>query len=326
MDSQDGHQVEFVQIEPTTRCNFICGFCCGRKMPMRSIAFDTFCRTLDVFPKVRHIELQGEGEPLLHGDFFKMARYAKEKGVKLSIITNGSLLRKTDVIPQLIELNFEKVAVSVESTNPREFKRIRGGVFEEVAAGIEELIGERNRRGLSRPVVGFAVTVLESTVEAYPEIVALYQKLGMDGGITTQLLQCMESYVKTYEPAMLKELVSEESALRFKQLREKGKEVIGPTAKVGFYRELYDYPGPKRNTCPWLEKGVYVAADGEMSPCPKIKESKSHSYGYVGAPSLASMAATRNCMRGQLLRGEVPSSCAGCPEAEPCRGRPDSSN
>src|SRR5262245_45883400 len=58
--------VRFLQIEPTTRCNFTCGFCAGRAMAQTDLPFERFAETLDSFPAVEHIELQGEGESLMH--------------------------------------------------------------------------------------------------------------------------------------------------------------------------------------------------------------------------------------------------------------------
>lgn len=155
-------EIEFAQIEPTTRCNCTCGFCCGRSMEQRDITLETFAKTLDAFPNLKHVELQGEGEPLLHHDVFEMARMLRSRDVSVSIITNGSQLLKRNAIPQILDLGLEKVSVSIESADAETFKKIRGGKLETVVAGIRELIQERNRRGLARPLIDFAVTVLES--------------------------------------------------------------------------------------------------------------------------------------------------------------------
>lgn len=323
MGSAQIPEIEFAQIEPTTRCNFTCGFCCGRRMEQRSISPRIFAQAIERLPRLKHIELQGEGEPLLHPQFFEMAGLAHDRGIKVSTITNGSLFTMRDTIKKLIEVGLEKISVSIESADPAQFKRIRGGRLDTVIAGISALLAERNARGLTRPLLDFAVTVLESTVASYPAIVDLYQRLGMDGGINTQLLQRMGTYTAHYSPELQAELVSAESAERFQALRAAGERRIGAPPKIGFYKEFFADRPADLNICPWLERGTYISADGRMTPCCKIKDTAKLSYGEVADPASAGYYRTTAAMRADLHRGVIPPECTGCSGAEPFRGRPD---
>ena len=89
--SRRAGRVRLLQIEPTTRCNYTCGFCVGRHLDQNDLSLDTFRHTLDLLPDLERLEIHGEGEPLMHPDFFEMARLARERGIRLSTITNGSL-------------------------------------------------------------------------------------------------------------------------------------------------------------------------------------------------------------------------------------------
>jgi wyosine [tRNA(Phe)-imidazoG37] synthetase (radical SAM superfamily) len=64
-------------------------------MDQSNLDFDTFVQSVEAFPELEHIEIQGEGEPLSHPQFFDMVRFARARGIKVSTITNGSLF--TDV-------------------------------------------------------------------------------------------------------------------------------------------------------------------------------------------------------------------------------------
>ena len=44
--------VQFLEIEPTTRCNFTCGFCVGRHMVQQDVNLGTFQAALEAFPAV----------------------------------------------------------------------------------------------------------------------------------------------------------------------------------------------------------------------------------------------------------------------------------
>jgi MoaA/NifB/PqqE/SkfB family radical SAM enzyme len=134
------HNAAFLQIEPTTRCNFTCGFCAGRHMPQQNMAVERLEEVLRaVAPSplpspirgegescgLRHVELQGEGEPMLHPRFFEMAEMIRRlhPRAKISLITNGSLLNEENVA-RIIEIGFHKISVSIESPDPQAFAEL----------------------------------------------------------------------------------------------------------------------------------------------------------------------------------------------------------
>ena len=200
---------EFAQIEPTTRCNFTCGFCAGRFMRQGDLPYETFERFLAHNPRLRHVELQGEGEPLMHPRFFDMVAACRARGIRVSLISNGSFLGPEQV-DRLIEAPVESIHISLESSDPEEFQAIRGGKFSKVLTGIRLLMERRREFGKVRPVVGFSVTVLKRTVGAMDGIVALYRELGLDGGISIQPLQDMDCYAKNYTEGILAELIPDD--------------------------------------------------------------------------------------------------------------------
>ena len=301
--------IELLQIEPTTRCNFTCGFCCGRSMTQSDLDFERFERTLAQFPSLRHVELQGEGEPLLHPRFFDMLGALRARGIVMSMITNGSLLT-AEAVEELVAGGVEKISISIESADPEEFRRIRGGKLEKVIDGIARLVAAK--RGMRLPRVGFSVTMLRSTAGALDGIVALYERLGMDGGITTQALQRMHAYVDAYAPAMHDELLDEcEADARYVRFYRRTRAIANPTwSNGGFYARLMAGWKPASRRCPWLERGAYVSRDGVVTACCMIKDER-HALGKVG-DDVASIEAKRAQMRGQLARGETPAACSGC--------------
>jgi MoaA/NifB/PqqE/SkfB family radical SAM enzyme len=306
--------VAFLQIEPTTRCNFTCGFCAGRSMPQADLRYEKFAEALDAFPDVKHVELQGEGESLLHPRFLDMVALARSRDIKVSFITNGSFLTK-ETIDKLLTLGIEKVSVSLESADAETFRRVRGGRFDKVVRGIEDLLRERQARGLERPVVGFSITVLRSTRAHLTGIVALYQRLGLDGGVTMQPLERKEEYAKNYDAGMQAETLSDEEAdrvwIQFLADREIRKIQKSKKPVPSFFDELMEGWRPGRRTCPWLERGVYLDHEGRATPCCMVKDTK-HAYGQLGIDVPESMLRNRDKLRAELSRGVVPEPCRGC--------------
>ena len=106
-----------VQIEITTRCNFDCFYCAGRLMRQGDMAYDLFSAILNShiarYGIPDTVSLQGEGEPTLHPDFFRMAELTRQMGSKPYTITNGSYKHPE----QFIGL-FDQIGVSVDTLDP----------------------------------------------------------------------------------------------------------------------------------------------------------------------------------------------------------------
>jgi MoaA/NifB/PqqE/SkfB family radical SAM enzyme len=301
--------VRFLQIEPTTRCNFTCGFCAGRAMPQTDLPYERFVATLDAFPSLEHIELQGEGEPLLHPRFFDMVALARSRNIKVSIITNGSLFTD-EAIAKILSLGIDKIAVSIESPDAERFQQIRGGKLDKVIRGLSSLM---KARGSAKPTVGFSITVLRSTQDELPAILALYDRLGLDGGITLQPLQAMEAYAQHYDETLKNERLDQREADRvfarfFSDAGVRRIQASRGEAR-GFFDELMTGWKAGQGTCPWLERGLYVHNGGAVTACCMVKDTAHHAFGAVGDTTILE---ARDRMRAQLATRDVPVPCQGC--------------
>ena len=300
--------VTFAQIEPTTRCNFTCGFCVGRHMPQGDLDWADFQAFLEAYPALEHVELQGEGEPMLHPRFFDMVDACRARAIKVSIITNGSLLTP-ERVERLIESGVATVHVSLETTDPDQFRSIRGGLFAKVEAGVELLMERRARLGRRTPRVGLAVTLLRDTLGGFPAIRALYARLGLDAGISVQPLQRMADYAGVYDPVMAEQVLPAAAAPRLRSIRASALQAE-PTGTDSFYAALFAGFDPRRS-CPWLERGAYLGIGGAVAPCCFIKR-PDHSFGNLRAQGAQSIAQHRAAANAELLSGRIPKSCAGC--------------
>ena len=307
--------VQFLEIEPTTRCNFTCGFCVGRHMVQQDVNLGTFQAALEAFPATTHLELQGEGEPLLQPQFFEMVALARRRGIRVSCITNGSLLGAENV-GRLLDADLDKVMVSFESLDPETFRRLRGGIIEKVIEGLGRLARERDARGLQRPAIGLAVTVLQDTKHELPDFVALYRRLGLDGGINLQPLNPMPGYRSHYDPSLASQLLTDaELREHVDSLRAEpvyGIALDGTSPTRGFFDELFKGFEPSRRTCPWLERGAFVTADGWVTPCCTIKDGARAGFGRLGEASAAQLAEARRALAEELSEGRTPAPCEGC--------------
>lgn len=273
-----------------------------------------FERLLDTFPDLEHIELQGEGEPLLHKGFFDMARLARARGIRLSMITNGSLFSE-ERVAAILEVGMEAINVSIESPDEAAFKKIRGGSLRKVKAGIARFLAARRGRGLELPKVGFSITVLKHTIDSLPEVAELYRELGMDGGATVQPLNRMESYKSVYGPEIFEQLLGPEDRQRLMQLLRGDPKMRSLLADARqshhFYPELSRRFEPLHG-CPWVKGGVYVDRHGGMTTCCMVKDSNVHGIGKLGLTPQEVVLAKRRDVDAALTAGLPPAQCEGC--------------
>lgn len=279
------------------------------------MTYERFEAVLDAFPDLDHIELQGEGESLMHPRFLDMVSEARRRGVRISFISNGSLLNP-EPVARLLDLGIDKISVSIESPDEEEFRTIRGGKLSKVVRNLEHLMSERTRLGLDRPVVGFSITVLKSTQHRLHEIIALYRRLGLDGGITLQPLQRMEAYAGHYGEAMNAQALDDDEveAIWHKFFADKQVRAVEKTrgSVPGFFDEMMEGWKPATGKCPWLERGLYVHNSGHVTGCCMIKDVERHGFGRVGDDSLEDMLGRRSALAGELASGTIPAPCQGC--------------
>jgi MoaA/NifB/PqqE/SkfB family radical SAM enzyme len=318
--TQDG--VRLLQVEPTTRCNFICGFCCGRAMDQSDLSFEAFEQMLARFPDLERLELHGEGEPFLHPRLFDMARLARARGIKVTGITNGSHFTPRR-IESVLDSGIEHLYISIESAIDAEFRDIRGGKLGKVCEGIRAMLAARNARGSKLPALGLTVTVLKRTIGALPRIVELYKSLGMDGGVSLHMLNTMPSYTSSYTRGMDTQLLGKlEQALvwaRYARIVER--EAVAGSG-MHFSDQIFGQMtdgGPTRRSgareyrsCSWLDHGLFVNRHGHSSGCARIKDTEKFGFGSVLHAGVDEILARRDQMAEQIRAGEVPAACKGC--------------
>ncbi len=309
--------MKYFQIEPTTRCNYTCGFCVGRCLPQQDLAFSKFIEIIESVEELEHVELQGEGEPLLHPRFFSMVEslHLRQPGVKVSFITNGSLFTK-DNIRKILSAGIHRILISIESADSKEFQSIRGGKLERVIRGVESLIDARKDWTGNVPAIGFAVTVLKSTLQQISPIADLYRRLGMDGGISIQPLQVMESYMGVYDQSMVDQCMTASDVKQYRQVIASDKNVLSTvsqaSAKVGFYEEMYNSLNHEELACPWLKSGLYVTAQGTTTSCCFVKDDKRFGAGVLGSDSINRIRRSQHNLQEVLNAGKLPVQCKGC--------------
>ena len=118
----------------------------------RQLSLDEFRALVDQLPDLRRAVLQGIGEPLLNRDLAPMIAHLKTRGVYSVFNTNAALLTRRRQV-ELIESGLDELRVSLDSSTPETYARMRGiPAFERVVDNLGEMVRTRAELGVEDAV------------------------------------------------------------------------------------------------------------------------------------------------------------------------------
>ncbi len=115
-------------VEITNRCNLHCAFCPGTRRAPRSMTAAEFALVLDrLRAHVSYVYLHVMGEPLLHPQLETLLALAAERGMRVCITTNGTLLaQRADTLlraPALYKLSVSLHSIEENGGDPAEARQ-----------------------------------------------------------------------------------------------------------------------------------------------------------------------------------------------------------
>ncbi len=122
-------------------CNFVCAHCYSRYEEGETLATADNLRIVDILAdrKIPFVNFGG-GEPLLRPDLFEITRYATDRGLNVSMNTNGWLL-DASAARRIREAGFKSVGISIdghEAAGHDDF-RCQPGSFAKAVAALDHL-------------------------------------------------------------------------------------------------------------------------------------------------------------------------------------------
>lgn len=165
------------EIDPSNICNNECHFCCFKRFlndnPV-NLSFIMFRLFMDDFAKNggKAVTFTGGGEPLMNPYFADMAKHCIDRGVKIGLVTNGTMLHRLQGLWHM----FEFIRVSINAPNREIYKQIHGADnFDVVINNVKKVLTYFNR-----PAVGLSVVSCAENKDHIDECVKLGDELGVD--------------------------------------------------------------------------------------------------------------------------------------------------
>lgn len=116
-------------------CNAKCPNCPYNNSDIRQAYKDAVFMPEDIFKIIAdqcaeyksYLRLSGGGEPMLHLRAVELMEYAKSKGAKIGLITNGSLFTK-EKLERLIKAGIDMIEFSVDAGDKETYDKVRPGL------------------------------------------------------------------------------------------------------------------------------------------------------------------------------------------------------
>src|ERR1022692_3809943 len=164
--------------ELTKGCNLRCIHCRASATELSSpddLSTETAKAIIDQIAEVSSpILVLSGGEPLFRSDIFQLARYGTDKGLRVALATNGTLVTK-QVAQKIVDSGVRRVAISLDGADAATHDTFRGipGAFDAAITGF------RNLKALGMQVQ-INTTIARHNAHQLPHVLALAKSLGAD--------------------------------------------------------------------------------------------------------------------------------------------------
>ena len=173
-----------VYIEPTVACNLDCITCfrnawdqpIGR---MTEETFESILSGLKQMDPIPSVYFGGIGEPLFHQKTIEwIRRIKKELGVKVEVITNGTILTEKKT-RELIDSGLDTLWVSLDGATPEGFADVRlGAEFPVIIKNLRRLFEMRGPGHFPKPEIGVAFVAMKRNINDLSKIIKLGHTFG----------------------------------------------------------------------------------------------------------------------------------------------------
>jgi len=237
-----------LQVEATRNCNLTCEICMRRVLKSTSgmLSFGKFKELMNATSPYyfREIALHGWGEPFLNPEIFRMISYAKKRGFKTSITTNGTFLTENN-INRLLDSGLDILALGYYDMN----------IASKSLSKAENLLKKISEEKAKLRVF-LDVTFFKENVEEIPEVVRVAKSIGVREVVLHRLFK-IHGVASEFRP-----LSSEEEKQFFPMLEE-------VCRKLGVKVYL---PAEHKLPCRVVEHTLFVTYDLKITPCVFLPE------------------------------------------------------
>ena len=146
-------------VEPTVLCNLRCPQCMAGmgkiSREKKSLSLSVYKNIIEQLgDRIWYLLLYNQGEPFLNPHLIEFIQIAKQKRIYVTTSTNGHFLTDEDTIQKLVKSGLDTIIISLDGAEAETYSKYRkGGNFQQVIKGIENLVKIRNKLHSRTPKV-----------------------------------------------------------------------------------------------------------------------------------------------------------------------------
>ncbi len=303
-----------IEVEHTTICNKKCIICehTSWKEKSERLTLEQLKQIVEQFPKLKWINITGEGDNFLNPDFLKIIEYLRAKNISVNFVDEFDFI-DADNARKLIELGVNNIWISMDGATKETYEKIKVGCsFAGAINNIKTLLRLKKELDSPFPTLCFRFIVNKLNYQEMPKMVELVHSLGNLGeGSRLEFagLLTFKEIEHLYLPEVPKEVVE--------SVKEKAKKL---GVKVSFsHFQKSELPSINKCTA-WMEP--YIMMGGYVMPCCAVLMSnkrdflRKYAFGNIFEKPFKEIWYSERYkkFRETILKKDkkVPILCAGC--------------
>jgi radical SAM protein with 4Fe4S-binding SPASM domain len=298
----------------TRKCNLKCSHCyinAAKEELSGELSTEEAKRLIDQICEVsRPLLILSGGEPLLRKDVFELIRYGTEKGLRMGLGSNGSLIDSV-AAKKLKDAGVKTVSISLDSCSPARHDEFRG-----VADSWEKAVGAIKALKENGVLVQVNTTVIQQNYGEIDEIMSLAEQLGVENFHLFFLVPTGRGVkIADISPAMYEDMIKETFAKTSKHRLN-----VRPSCAPQFMRIAKDMNLDMRQWIRGCIAGLYycrVYPNGDITPCPylpiKLGNIREKSFSEIWFTSeVFKKLRDFDALKGKCGKCDYRSLCGGC--------------
>jgi len=311
----------FLEIEPTTICNFRC-VCCEHtywKEPSKNMSFEQFKKIFDDFGKPKWLGLTGIGSSYLNKDYPKMLAYAKSKGTIIEVFDHFAHFKDDNQIKELIKIGPDFQFISMYGASKNSFEKVCvGSNYDIIEKNIKKFVKFKKQLKTKFPILNFHYIITSESKNEILQFLDFVHSLKTEVGeiLVTPMLHSFK------EAEKFAVSIDEEYVNNVKKRAEKYK--IPITINMSAKQEAEGLEKkPPINDCKELIM-PFIFVEGDVTPCCGQNEGNQRGWQHKTSLGNALKKQFRDIwyspkyikMRKLIRENKVPLECINCPAYE----------